>query len=193
MEKLTQVRQATMDFFFSASFVRRAGGVAGGVVSSTFGIIGNLAVVLGVGLFLAINPSLYSQGLVLLTPVSHRRRMAQVLTEIGSQLEWWFVGQLCSMISIALLTYLGLTLLRVPMAITLAILAGLMNFIPNFGPLNRGRTRGADRLCPPGRSNGAEPGTRRVGHWPVHHYSTAGRVGSSRHFSSNARWNCRRG
>jgi predicted PurR-regulated permease PerM len=134
-EELAKVRQAASDFFFSESFVKRAGGVAGGVVSSTFGIIGNIAVVLGVGLFFAINPRLYMQGVVKLVPLAHRPRVAEILSEVGTQLEWWFVGQLCSMFSIALLTYIGLTILGIPMAITLAILAGLLNFIPNFGPL----------------------------------------------------------
>lgn len=134
-DKLVQVRQATTDFFFSESFVKGAGGVTGQVVSSTFGILGDVAVVLGVGLFFAMNPKLYSQGLVTLIPTANRPRAMRILAEVGSQLQWWFVGQLCSMISIALLTFIGLSVLRIPMALTLAILAGLMNFIPNFGPL----------------------------------------------------------
>jgi len=134
-EKLSQVRQATTDFFFSESFVSHAGSITGGVVSSTFGIIGDVVVVVGVGLFFALNPKLYTQGMAKLIPVSHRTRFSKILAEVGEQLQWWFVGQLCSMISIALLTYLGLSILRIPMAITLAMLAGLMNFIPNFGPL----------------------------------------------------------
>lgn len=134
-DKLVQVRQATSDFFFSESFVKGAGGVTGQVVSSTFGILGDLAVVLGVGLFFATNPKLYSEGLVKLIPTANRPRAMHILAEVGSQLQWWFVGQLCSMVSIALLTFIGLSVLRIPMALTLAMLAGLMNFIPNFGPL----------------------------------------------------------
>jgi predicted PurR-regulated permease PerM len=134
-ERLIQLREAVTSFFLSESFVRRAGGVAGGVVSSTFGIIGNVAVVLGVGLFLAMNPSLYAQGIVNLVPFSRRPRTAAILSEVGIQLQWWFVGQLCSMISIGLLTFVGLSILHVPMAVTLGIIAGLMNFIPNFGPI----------------------------------------------------------
>jgi predicted PurR-regulated permease PerM len=133
--ELNRLRQGATDFFFSESFVKGAGGVAGGVVSSTFGVIGNLAVVLGVGLFFAINPRLYSQGVVKLMPLGYRERANRILSDVGTQLEWWFVGQLCSMLSIAVLTYIGLTILGIPMAVTLAILAGLLNFIPNFGPL----------------------------------------------------------
>jgi predicted PurR-regulated permease PerM len=134
-EELNTLGQGAMNFFFSESFVRRAGGVAGGVVSSTFGVIGNIAIILGVGLFFALSPRLYTQGFVKLIPVSHRSRVETILSEVGTQLEWWFVGQLCSMFTVAMLTFIGLSILGVPMAVTLAILAGLLNIIPNFGPL----------------------------------------------------------
>jgi predicted PurR-regulated permease PerM len=39
------------------------------------------------------------------------------------------------MVSIGILTFIGLSILGIPMATTLAILAGLLNFIPNFGPI----------------------------------------------------------
>lgn len=68
-------------------------------------------------------------------PLARRARVTTILSTIGRQLQWWFVGQLLSMISIGLLTMLGLTILGVPLAITLGILAGLLNFIPNFGPI----------------------------------------------------------
>ena len=47
----------------------------------------------------------------------------------------WMVGQLIPMIAIAVLTTVGLWILRVELAVTIGILAGLFNFIPNFGPL----------------------------------------------------------
>jgi predicted PurR-regulated permease PerM len=134
-ERLIQLREDATEFLLSDSFVKGAGGVAGGVVSSTFGVIGDVAVVISVGLFFAIHPSLYAQGLVRLLPIPRRKRAALILAQVGTQLQWWFVGQLCSMFSIGIVTYLGLKLLGVPMAVTLAMLAGLMNFVPNFGPL----------------------------------------------------------
>jgi len=134
-EKVLEVQHAATDYFLSESAVKGAGKVATGVVSSTFGIIGNFVVVFGVGLFFALNPKLYSQGLVKLFPISRRPRAAKIMDQMGTQLEWWFVGQLCSMVSIGFLTFVGLSILGVPMAVTLGILAGLMNFIPNFGPI----------------------------------------------------------
>ncbi|HVX86176.1 MAG TPA: AI-2E family transporter [Phycisphaerae bacterium] len=134
-KRLIELRRSATDFLMSESFVKGAGGVAGNVVTSTLGVIGNIAVVLAVGLFFAINPGLYRRGVVLMFPVGRRGRVGQILSEVGSQLQWWFVGQLCSMASIGVLTFIGLSILRIPMTTTLAILAGLLNFIPNFGPI----------------------------------------------------------
>jgi predicted PurR-regulated permease PerM len=133
--RVIELRKSATDFFTSASFVRHAGGLAGGVVTSTFGLIGNAAVVFGVGLFFALTPRLYILGLIAIFPMNRRPRVAHILAEVGNQLQWWFVGQLCSMASIGLLTTIGLAILGVPGAITLGILAGLLNFIPNFGPI----------------------------------------------------------
>ena len=47
----------------------------------------------------------------------------------------WVRGQLLSMILVGLLTYIGLTLLSIEFALPLAILAGLLEIIPNIGPI----------------------------------------------------------
>jgi predicted PurR-regulated permease PerM len=39
------------------------------------------------------------------------------------------------MIFIGLLTWIGLSILGVPLALTLGLIAGLLSFIPNFGPI----------------------------------------------------------
>jgi predicted PurR-regulated permease PerM len=45
------------------------------------------------------------------------------------------VGQLISMTAVGLLSYVGLSLLGVPLALTLAVVAFLLTFIPFIGPL----------------------------------------------------------
>jgi predicted PurR-regulated permease PerM len=133
--RVQHFQKTATDFLFNENVVRRAGGFAGSFITSTFGVIGNIVIVFGVGLFFAINPSLYTQGLIRMVPIKRRARTATILNQVGTQLEWWFVGQLCSMASIGVLTFIGLSILGIPMALTLGIIAGLMNFIPNFGPI----------------------------------------------------------
>ena len=74
-------------------------------------------------------------GLLSLFPPRRRRRMGEVMGEMGETLRLWMLGQLVPMIVIGVVTGVGLWLIGVPMAGTLGVLAGLFNFIPNFGPL----------------------------------------------------------
>jgi predicted PurR-regulated permease PerM len=58
----------------------------------------------------------------------------ELLTKIQIQLGGWVRGQLALMFLIGVVTYIGLTLLGVPYALPLALLAGLLEIVPNLGP-----------------------------------------------------------
>jgi predicted PurR-regulated permease PerM len=45
------------------------------------------------------------------------------------------LGKLAAMIAVGLLTWLGLLALDIPLSLTLALLAALLTFFPNFGPV----------------------------------------------------------
>nr|WP_245264843.1 AI-2E family transporter [Rhodopseudomonas palustris] len=110
-------------------------GYVPGVASSVLGIGGSVVVVLATALFLAISPRSYMDGALRLLPVQWRPRGRHVMLETGSTLQLWFLGQLADMLIVALLIGVGLYLLGVPMAPTLALLAGLLNFVPYVGAL----------------------------------------------------------
>lgn len=94
--------------------------------------------ILFIGLFLAAQPGLYINGLVRLVPGSKRDRACEVLSALRHTLGWWLIGRTIAMIAVGLVTALGLWLLGVPLALTLGLLAGLLNFIPNVGPILAG-------------------------------------------------------
>ena len=58
-----------------------------------------------------------------------------MLDKLGEQLRKWLKGKLLSMLVVFILTAIGLAILRIPLWLVLALLAGLISFIPNFGPL----------------------------------------------------------
>jgi predicted PurR-regulated permease PerM len=58
-----------------------------------------------------------------------------VLDGLGHTLQLWFLGQFADMVVVAVLTGAGLYLLGVPLALTLALIAGLLNFVPYIGAL----------------------------------------------------------
>lgn len=106
-----------------------------GVFSTTFGVIADVVLVLFIGLYLAINPGVYVRGAVRLFPKARRERFTQVLGEIGLTLRRWLFGRALLMISNGVLTTVGLWLLGIPLALTLGVVAGLLNFVPNIGPI----------------------------------------------------------
>ncbi|MFZ1701157.1 MAG: AI-2E family transporter [Pyrinomonadaceae bacterium] len=107
----------------------------GGYFSSTMGVVGNLFVTLLLSVYLASEPRFYSAGLTRLFPLAHRDRAAQVLNSIYDTLRWWLIGKAGSMIFIGVITWIGLSIIGVPLALTLGLIAGLLSFIPNFGPI----------------------------------------------------------
>lgn len=58
-----------------------------------------------------------------------------VVERIEGRLGSWMMGQLFLMITVGLLSYVGLLLLGVKFALPLAIIAGLLEIVPNIGPV----------------------------------------------------------
>ncbi len=103
--------------------------------SSTFGILSDLYIILLLGLFFTAGPVVYKKGVIKLLPSGAKRQGESLLDELHKVLKDWIKGQLFGVLFIAVLTGLGLWIIGMPLILTLALIAGLMNFIPNFGPI----------------------------------------------------------
>ncbi|MEO6151094.1 MAG: AI-2E family transporter [Mucilaginibacter sp.] len=103
--------------------------------STSFGVLGNLYIILFLGIFFTVSPSMYKDGIIKLVPSPAKKIAKVVIDRISLVLKGWLKGMMLAMLIIAVLTGTGLTVLDIPMALTLALMAGLLNFIPNFGPL----------------------------------------------------------
>ena len=106
-----------------------------GFFTSTVGIVGNVLMTCLLAVYFASEPNLYIRGLVKLFPKSRRHRATQIVAAVGETLRWWLIGKAGSMLFIGVLTWIGLSILGVPLALTLGLIAGLFSFIPNFGPI----------------------------------------------------------
>jgi len=106
-----------------------------GLLGSTFGALANVAIVIFFAVFLAAQPKLYVDGLVHLVARPKRARVRAVLGEIVEVLRRWVVAQALLALVIALLVGAGLLAIGAPFALPLALLAGLMEFVPYIGPL----------------------------------------------------------
>ncbi|MEW5859852.1 MAG: AI-2E family transporter [Cyanobacteriota bacterium] len=102
--------------------------------SSSLGLILNILLVLVLtGMFLA-NPQAYRKGFVRLFPSFYRRRVDGILDQCEVSLGRWLGGALISMSVVALMSMIGLSVLRIPSPLAQGILAGVLNLIPNLGP-----------------------------------------------------------
>jgi predicted PurR-regulated permease PerM len=90
--------------------------------------------VVAVALMIAVQPTAYREVAVLLVPSFYRRRAREVLLRCGEALSSWMGGVLISSLCVAVLAGIGLSLLGVKLVVANALLAGLLNIIPNVGP-----------------------------------------------------------
>ncbi len=107
----------------------------GGYFSTTIGAITNIALMLLLAVYLASEPKNYIRGFTKIFPPENRKRVREILYEIGETLSWWLIGKGASMLFIGVLTWIGLSIIGVPLALTLGLIAGLFSFVPNFGPI----------------------------------------------------------
>lgn len=103
--------------------------------NGTFGVFTDIYIVLFLGLFFTGAPKIYINGFLNLIPPKSRPKAKDTIDKIGFTLTMWLKGQIIAMLAIAILKGIALTILGIPMAIVLALIAGILNFIPNFGPL----------------------------------------------------------
>ncbi len=87
------------------------------------------------GLFFTAGPSVYKRGIIHLLPPKAKDKGKELLDKLNTVLKKWLKGQIIGILFIAILTAIALIIIGMPLVLTLALIAGLLNFIPNFGPI----------------------------------------------------------
>ena len=118
-----------------------ANGVADGI-KKIFSFAGNLGsfllqflFIFSVGLMVSIQPEAYRDVAIKLIPSFYRKRSREILSKCGDAIGDWMVGVIISSIFVSILAGIGLSILGVKLVIANALLAGLLNIIPNVGPV----------------------------------------------------------
>jgi predicted PurR-regulated permease PerM len=104
----------------------------------TLGALGSIGLVLVLGVYLAADPQLYRRGLVRLVPPAWRTRVDGALLASAQALSRWLLGQGISMLFVGSTTAIGLAMLGIPLAATIGVIAGVLAFVPFFGPIASG-------------------------------------------------------
>jgi predicted PurR-regulated permease PerM len=108
---------------------------AAGILATAAGAAGAFVYVFFVALYTAGSPDVYRRGVLRLVAPPRRARIDEVLVSLGVTLRRWLLGRLVSMTAVGVATTLGLWLLGIPLPVTLGLIAGVLGFVPNIGPI----------------------------------------------------------
>lgn len=104
------------------------------LLNSSFTIVLGLLLFFVLTVMFLANPGTYRRGFIMLFPAFYRPRVDHILTKCANSLVGWIRGTLLAMLAIAMMSYIGLLILGIPLPLINALLAGLLEFIPNVGP-----------------------------------------------------------
>ena len=119
--------------------VTNALGQLGGTVLP---LVGGLAdtllsglIIIFLSMYLLAEPQRYVNGIIKVTPIWYRGRVKEILARIDLTIRAWLKVTGASMLIVGIGTAIGLALLGVREWVALGVLAGVLSFIPNFGPI----------------------------------------------------------
>jgi predicted PurR-regulated permease PerM len=127
--------QRLMTYLTSEGVLWSGGLMATTAFTTTFGALGTFVVILFVGIYGALQPDVFRNALLALLAPSIRRRGSEVMDAAVGTLANWLTAQLIAMAIIGVLTSAGLWLLGVPLSLILGLIAALLTFVPNVGPI----------------------------------------------------------
>jgi predicted PurR-regulated permease PerM len=105
------------------------------IITSTFSGIFTFFTLIVMSFYLMLDrPFLYKKVGWFSRESRHLEMARSFIDSLESQLGSWVRGQIVLMFIIGLVTFIGLSLLGIPYALPLAILAGLLEILPNLGP-----------------------------------------------------------
>lgn len=107
----------------------------GGVMYLTASTIVGMFLILITSLFLAAEPAFYLRGIRRILPASRRATIEACYEAATRMLRAWLMAKAVSMVTIGVFVTVGLMALSIPLAGTLGVIAGLLTFIPNLGPI----------------------------------------------------------
>ena len=97
-----------------------------------------LIFVLVVSLMISIEPKQYKENILLLIPKNYRNKFRNILDKCNIALANWTFSMVISSLSVGLLSLIALSILDVKYVVSNALIAMVLNIIPNIGPVISG-------------------------------------------------------
>ncbi len=111
---------------YSSKLIDFAGGAANSLIQ--------LILISLLSILLTLDPESHRTLIISITPKRFRLKVNELLDECRIALGGWLAGMTISATSIFILTWAGLAILKVPLALLSALVCGLLTFVPTIGP-----------------------------------------------------------
>ncbi len=112
------------------NLINIAGNLGSGILRLIF--------VLAVSLMISIEPKQYKENILLLIPKNYRNKFRNILEKCNIALANWTFSMVISSLSVGLLSLIVLSILDVKYVVSNALIAMVLNIIPNIGPVISG-------------------------------------------------------
>ncbi len=112
------------------NIINLAGNLGSGLLKLIF--------VLVVSLMISIEPQQYKENVLLLIPKNYRNKFRNILEKVNIALSNWTFSMVISSLSVGLLSLIVLSILDVKYVVSNALIAMVLNIIPNIGPVISG-------------------------------------------------------
>ena len=112
------------------NIINLAGNLGSGLIRIIF--------VLVVSLMISIEPKQYKENILLIIPKGYRNKFRNILDKCNVALANWTFSMVISSLSVGLLSLIVLSILDVKYVVSNALIAMILNIIPNIGPVISG-------------------------------------------------------
>lgn len=110
-------------------------GTAFTIISTTFSGAFVAITTMVVSLYFSLEKPKLIKDLAKLLDHGKEEAIKSFFHEVDNQLGNWIRGEIILMTAIGLMTFLGLFILKIPYALPMAIIAGILEIVPNIGPI----------------------------------------------------------
>jgi len=127
-----------VDLNFLVSQVPNLAEVPANILKFSLGLFSNIVGILAIFLitfYLLLERKDLQHHLIVLFGEGQEKRAADFINKAEKRLGGWVRGEMILMTIIAVMTYFGLRILGIEFALPLALLAGVLEIVPNIGPI----------------------------------------------------------
>ncbi|MBU1083182.1 AI-2E family transporter [Patescibacteria group bacterium] len=114
------------------------GSFVNNIFNTTLGVINGATALIAIfilTLYFLLDQNGIKKFFVSLIPIKQKGKIVSLANKVGLKLGGWLRGQIILAITVGLIVYVGLLILKMPYALTLGILAGALEIIPVIGPI----------------------------------------------------------